>query len=207
MAFEIEKKSAEHSLFLFDRKEIKITGVSKIISFDDSYVMLSSVLGDIDVSGNNMNVDALDLESGYALISGEICGINYIDDSNKKKKRFCGLIYGLLDVCASLLLFLPLFAEKNGDSIKSISLIMLNGVQSYLKISLLTIIISTVIFGILTLALQNLQVRYWSKCRTAISLSLGSLALLLFIICSQPYAAILAFALLMIKALLIIKQK
>jgi sporulation protein YabP len=88
MAFEIEKKSAEHSLFLFDRKEIKITGVSKIISFDDSYVMLSSVLGDIDVSGNNMKVDALDLESGYALISGEICGINYIDDSNKKKKRF-----------------------------------------------------------------------------------------------------------------------
>ncbi len=88
MAFEIEKKNAEHSLSLIDRKEIKITGVSRIISFDDSYVTLSSVLGDIDVSGRDMKVDALDLESGYALISGEICGINYIEDSTKKKKRF-----------------------------------------------------------------------------------------------------------------------
>ena len=159
------------------------------------------------------SIDSLKAISSFFTISlDELLSSNELlsiaeDDNNKKKKRFCGLIYGLLDVCASLLLFLPLFAEKNGDSIKSISLIMLNGVQSYLKISLLTIIISTVIFGILTLALQNLQVRYWSKCRTAISLSLGSLALLLFIICSQPYAAILAFALLMIKALLIIKQK
>ena len=159
------------------------------------------------------SIDSLKAISSFFTISlDELLSSNELlsiaeDDNNKKKKRFCGLIYGLLDVCASLLLFLPLFAEKNGDSIKSISLIMINGVQSYLKISLLTIIISTVIFGILTLALQNLQARYWSKCRTAISLSLGSLALLLFIICSQPYAAILAFALLMIKALLIIKRK
>jgi hypothetical protein len=35
-----------------------------------------------------MKIDALDLESGLALISGEICGINYIDDSPKKKKHF-----------------------------------------------------------------------------------------------------------------------
>lgn len=88
MAFEIEKKNSEHLLSLVDRKEIKITGVSRIISFDDSYVMLSSILGDIDVSGRDMKVDALDLDAGYALISGEICGINYIEDSPKKKKRF-----------------------------------------------------------------------------------------------------------------------
>jgi transcriptional regulator with XRE-family HTH domain len=159
------------------------------------------------------SIDSLKAISSFFTISlDELLSSNELlsiaeDDNNKKKKRFCGLIYGLLDVCASLLLFLPLFAEKNGDSIKSISLIMLNGVQSYLKICLLTIIISTVIFGILTLALQNLQARYWSKCRTTVSLSLSSLALLLFIICSQLYAAILAFALLMIKALLIIKRK
>jgi hypothetical protein len=35
-----------------------------------------------------MKVDALDLEAGYALISGEICGINYIENQSKKKKHF-----------------------------------------------------------------------------------------------------------------------
>ena len=88
MAIEIEKKNAGQLLSLVDRKEIKITGINRIISFDDSYVTLSSVLGDIDISGSNMKVDALDLESGYVLISGEICGINYIEDSPKKKKHF-----------------------------------------------------------------------------------------------------------------------
>ena len=88
MAFEIESKNKEHSVSLVERKNIKITGVTKVISFDDTYVLLSSLMGDIDVSGRDMKVDALDLESGYALISGEICGINYIDDSPKKKKRF-----------------------------------------------------------------------------------------------------------------------
>ena len=77
MAFEIESKNKEHSVSLVERKNIKITGVTKVISFDDTYVLLSSLMGDIDVSGRNMKVDALDLESGYALISGEICGINY----------------------------------------------------------------------------------------------------------------------------------
>lgn len=88
MSFEIDKKNPVHSLSLVERKEIKITGVNRIISFDDSYVMLSSVLGDIEVSGHDLKVDALDLDTGYALISGEICGINYIDDSPVKKKRF-----------------------------------------------------------------------------------------------------------------------
>lgn len=88
MAFEIESKNKEHSVSLVERKNIKITGVTKVISFDDTYVLLSSLMGEIDVSGRDMKVDALDLESGYALISGEICGINYIDDSPKKKKRF-----------------------------------------------------------------------------------------------------------------------
>jgi sporulation protein YabP len=88
MAFDIEKKSSEHSIFLVNRREIKITGVIRVIAFDDTYVTLSSALGDIDVSGNDMKIDALDLESGLALISGEICGINYIEDSPKKKKHF-----------------------------------------------------------------------------------------------------------------------
>ena len=69
MAFEIESKNKEHSVSLVERKNIKITGVTKVISFDDTYVLLSSLMGDIDVSGRDMKVDALDLESGYKLMA------------------------------------------------------------------------------------------------------------------------------------------
>ncbi len=129
------------------------------------------------------------------------------EDNEKKQNHFCGLIYALLDICASLLLFLPFFAEKNGDTIKSVSLISLNNAQSYIKIIFLIIVSVTAIFGILTLLLQNCQAKYWSKYKAIISLSLGAILLLLFIITSQSYSAIFALMLLAIKALLITKHK
>ncbi len=88
MAFESEKSNVEHSLTLVARKDLKIHGVNQIICFDDTSVVLSSSQGEIEISGNALNVDALDLEKGYAAVSGEISGINYIDELPKKKKRF-----------------------------------------------------------------------------------------------------------------------
>ena len=88
MAFDIEKKISGQSLTLVDKKELKITGVNKIFSFDDTYVMLSTSLGDIEILGQDLKVDALDLESGYTFIIGEIFGINYINEAPKKKWRW-----------------------------------------------------------------------------------------------------------------------
>ena len=61
--------------------------------------------------------------------------------------------------------------------------------------------------GILVLALQNCQAMFWVKTKTMISLILGVLLVLLLMVSSQPYAAVLAFVLLVIKALLLIKSK
>jgi hypothetical protein len=61
--------------------------------------------------------------------------------------------------------------------------------------------------GILTLALQNCQWVAWVKSKTMISLMLGAIAVLVFIVSSQPYAAVFAFVLLVIKALMLIKRQ
>ena len=55
------------------------------------------------------------------------------EDSKQKEKHFRDLIYGLLDLCIAMLLFLPFFAEKADGIIQSVSLIVLDGVQPYLK--------------------------------------------------------------------------
>jgi hypothetical protein len=60
--------------------------------------------------------------------------------------------------------------------------------------------------GILALALQSCQGVAWVKSKTAISLTLGAIAVLIFMISLQPYAAVFAFALLIIKALVLIKR-
>ena len=128
------------------------------------------------------------------------------EDSRRKEKHFRDLMYGLLDICIALLLFLPFFAEDADGIIQSVSLIALDGVQPYLKIAYLTVVIGTTVMGILTLTLQNCQAIAWVKSKTTISLTLGALLVLLFMISSQPYAAVFAFVLLTIKALILIKR-
>ena len=129
------------------------------------------------------------------------------EDSKRKEKHFRDLIYGLLDICIALLLFLPFFAEDADGIIQSVSLVALDGVQAYLKITYLAVVIVTTVMGILTLTLQNCQVIAWVKSKTTLSLALGATLVLLLMISSQPYAAVFAFVLLTIKALTLIKRR
>lgn len=140
------------------------------------------------------------------LSSGEVLTIAE-EDNKRKEKHFRDLIYGLLDLCIAMLFFLPFFAEKAEGIIQSVSLIALSGVQPYLKIAYFSVVISMIVMGILTLALQNCQWVAWIKSKTKISLMLGAIAVLVFMISPQPYAAVFSFALLAIKALLLIKRQ
>ena len=129
------------------------------------------------------------------------------EDNKRKEKRFRDLIYGLLDLSIAMLLFLPFFAEKADGTIQSASLITLGCVQPYLKITYLVAVIAMTVMGILTLSLQNCQAMAWVKSKTTVSLTLGAILVLLFMISSQPYSAVFAFVLLTIKALMLINRQ
>ena len=139
------------------------------------------------------------------LSSGEVLTIAE-EDNKRKEKHFYDLIYGLLDLCIAMLLFLPFFAQKADGTVGGVSLIALDGVQPYLKTAYFAVVISMIVMGILTLALQNCQWVAWVKSKMTISLALGTISVLLFIISLQPYAAVFAFALLAIKTLMLIKR-
>ena len=127
------------------------------------------------------------------------------EDSKRKEKHFCDVIYGLLDICIAMLLFLPFFAEDADGIIRSVSLIALGSVQNYLKIAYLVVVIAMIVMGVITLALQNIQTTAWVKSKTTISLILGATLVMLLMISSHPYATVYAFVLLAIKAFILIK--
>ena len=146
----------------------------------------------------SVTVDEL-LSSGEVLTLAE-------EDNQRKEKHFRDLIYGLLDLGMAMLLFLPFFAEKREGLVRSVSLIALDGVQPYVTIAYLAVVGSMIVMGISALALPNCQWVVWVKSKTTVSLILGVIAVLVFMISSQPYAAVFAFALLAMKALLLIKR-
>ena len=120
--------------------------------------------------------------------------------------HFLNTVYGLLDLCHALLLFLPLFASKENGVIRAVSLLDLAGVQSYLKAIYMVLVIGSIAVGILSLAVPCGKVKLWEKSKTGVSLALGAALVLLFTIGSHPYAAVFAFVLLAIKVFMLIKR-
>lgn len=139
------------------------------------------------------------------LLSGDEL-LTIAEDYNKQKeKHFSDLVFGLLDCSVIMFLFLPFFGQKSDGIIQSVSLLSLTEIASYLRTAYFVAVIGIVLSGILTLALQNCQKSLWVKNKNKISLILNSVAALLFIISSQPYAAAFLFIFLAIKALMLIK--
>lgn len=113
---------------------------------------------------------------------------------------------GLLDCGMSLLLFLPLFGQRSGETVQAVSLFFLTAVQPYLKTAFLAAVILQVLLGILSLALQSGGSVRWRTCQVRLSLGLNAAAAVLFVAAQQSYASVFALALLLVKALLLIKR-
>lgn len=120
-------------------------------------------------------------------------------DGEQKEKRLRNLVFGLSDISALLLIFLPFFAEETDGVIKGVSLISLTAISAYLKTVYFLLAITTAIFGLLTLVLQNLNIHF--KAKNTVSIALNILSVLVFIISREPYAAVFLFIFLIIKIL------
>lgn len=139
------------------------------------------------------------------LSTDEVLSIAEAEHEQKEKSLLC-VVYALLDLSLAVLLFLPFFADRADGVIYGASLLTLGGVPTYLKVLYHVLVTGIIVWGILTLALQNSEIAFFGKNKHKISLLLGALLLLLFIISSQPYAAVFSFAVLAIKALMLIKR-
>ena len=129
------------------------------------------------------------------------------DDKKQNKEKIFDLFYGIIDVCSAFLLFLPFFAERNGEIINAVSLSNLDLAPFYLKILYFAVTVSSIIFGLVILILQNCDRSFWLKSKAIISLTLNIISVLLFTISLQPYSAIFSFGLLFIKIIMLIKLK
>ena len=129
------------------------------------------------------------------------------EDRRQRENHLRSLVFGALDCCAALLLFLPFFGQKADGIVQSVSLINLTGIAPYMQAAYLTAVIGMTVWGALTLALQNCRQPLWVQNSHRLSLLLHGAATMLFILSPQPYAAVLLFLFLAIKGLLLVKKQ
>lgn len=158
------------------------------------------------------NIDSLKALAGFfeitidELLSGKEALRIAEEDHKQKQSHFRDLLFGLLDLSAVLLIFLPLFGQTVDQKIVSVSLMQLTQVSGWLQTFYWISVMGMAGMGILLLAMQNDRHPLWVQCKHKCSFIIHIMAELLFIISSKPYAAALLLLFLVLKGLTYSKQ-
>lgn len=137
------------------------------------------------------------------LLSGEQLLCLAEEDGRRKAEQTRHLVFGLLDIATSLLLFLPFFAQRGEPIIRGVSLLALTGVSSYIKMIYAVLVAVIVVWGVLVLAMQNCRRRFLAL----LSMGLTAMGVLIFTLSLQPYAAGYLFIFLLIKVFLLVTRR
>ncbi|MBS7262628.1 MAG: sporulation protein YabP [Eubacteriales bacterium] len=82
-----------HSIYMESRENGIVNGVEAVLSFDEESVVMLTAYGMLTVSGSELHIVKLDLESGQVVVQGEIEGAEY---SEGHASRSRGLLSRML---------------------------------------------------------------------------------------------------------------
>ena len=66
-----------HKLTLNERKSLTMTGVTEVLRFDETAVVLRTALGLLTVQGQDLKLKTLSLEGGQVAVDGQMFALVY----------------------------------------------------------------------------------------------------------------------------------
>ena len=87
MEKEKELNNFNHSINVVERKNILITGVKKVDSFDNEEFLIETIMGYLALKGEELELVKLDTLQGTVTIKGYVISFDYLDDNKKKEKE------------------------------------------------------------------------------------------------------------------------
>jgi len=92
MAEKVSVVQKPHHLFLEDRRGLTLTGVADVEHFDDKTVVAITDYGELTVSGGELQITRLSLETGDLALEGRIDSLLYAEN-RMKKGGFLGRLF------------------------------------------------------------------------------------------------------------------
>ena len=83
----IEEKSQiglPHQIILEGRKNLTVSGVENIESFDENLVVLITSMGELTIHGTDLHITKSNVETGELIMDGTISDFSYSDPVIKK---------------------------------------------------------------------------------------------------------------------------
>ena len=66
-----------HKLSLNERRELTMTGVTEVVSFEENAVVLRTGLGTLIVQGHGLQLKTLSLDGGQVAVEGSVSALVY----------------------------------------------------------------------------------------------------------------------------------
>lgn len=148
---------------------------------------------------NYFSVTIDDLLSGEKLLS-------IAENENKANTRsMCELLFGIVDVFSFILIVLPLYPNTIEGYIYSVNLFAYTETASLNRLIYWILFISLIVVGIVKVMLTKFKHEKQQKIITDISLGLNIVIVLILAMTRETYAIMVAFLLLIIKGMLLLK--
>jgi len=66
-----------HNIIMENRKKLRISGVKDIDGFSENRIVLTTVMGELVIKGEDLHIGELQADSGELSMTGTICSIQY----------------------------------------------------------------------------------------------------------------------------------
>lgn len=66
-----------HKLTVNERKSLTATGITEVVSFDDTQVVLRTSLGTLVIDGSGLRLKTLSQDGGQMAVEGTVSGLAY----------------------------------------------------------------------------------------------------------------------------------
>ncbi|MBR6407823.1 MAG: sporulation protein YabP [Clostridia bacterium] len=74
-----EAGNNQHNLTLENRHKMTISGVADVDSYDENGIVALTSMGELKITGSELHISRLDMDSGDMFIEGSISAISYND--------------------------------------------------------------------------------------------------------------------------------
>ncbi len=157
------------------------------------------------------SIDSLKEISNYfsVLIDDLLSGEKLLSIAEKENKAnirtICDLLFGMVDVCSFMLILLPLYPNTVDEFVYSVNLLAYAETTAFNRVIYWVLFVSLIMVGVLKILLTKLGIKKGHKMVTGISMLLNILMVLFLAMAREAYAIMLAFMLLLIKGVFLLK--
>lgn len=81
------------NLILENRKNLSISGITDVDSFDEKAICLYTQLGELTIQGRELHIDSMSVETGDMTITGDIWAVVYGDKERKSPASLLGRLF------------------------------------------------------------------------------------------------------------------